>query len=75
MGKLVVKTTKLQDVKLITPAVFGTIGGSLRKLILIVILKQRGLILILFKIINHFLLRLVFCAGYIFNGAKLRKLS
>lgn len=27
MGKLLVKTTKLQDVKLITPAVFGDHRG------------------------------------------------
>lgn len=75
MGKLIVKETKLQDVKLITPAVFGDHRGFLQKVIQIVILKKQGLILTLFKTITLFLLKQVFYVAYIFNVVKLHKQS
>ena len=80
MGKLIVKETKLQDVKLITSAVFGDHRGFFTEsyiveVIQIVILKLLELILILFKIITLFLLKQVSYVVYIFNVVKLHKQS
>lgn len=75
MGKLNVQTTKLQDVKIITPAVFGDHRGFLKKPTLIVILKKLALILTLFRIINHCLRRLVFCVAYTSSVVRPLKLS
>ena len=75
MGKLNVQTTKLQDVKIITPAVFGDHRASLKKLTLIGILRMLVLILTSFKITSRFQRRQVFCADYTFNGGKQPKQS
>lgn len=75
MGKLNVQTTKLQDVKIITPPSLVITGVSLKKLTLIVTSRQLELTLTLFKITNHFQHRRVFCADYTFNGEKQPKQS
>ena len=75
MGKLNVQTTKLQDVKIITPAVFGDHRASLKKPTLIVTLRMLGLTLTLSKITSRFQRMLVFCAAYTFNAVKQPKQS
>ena len=79
MGKLIVKETKLQDVKLITPAVFGDNRGFFTESYSDRDFKAAGkklaVILILFKIITLFLLKQVSYVVYIFNVVKLHKQS
>lgn len=76
MGQLQVQTTKLQDVKIITPPRFSVItGDSLKKLTLIETLRKPGLILTLSKITNPYLLTPEFCGVSTSNGGRQRKLS
>ena len=75
MGKLIVKETKLQDVKLIHRQYLEITVDSSQKVIQIVISKQLELILILFKIITLFLHKQAFYVACIFNVVKLHKQS
>ena len=74
MGKLIVKETKLQDVKLITPAVFGDNRGFFTESYSDRDFKAAG---IDFDFIqdNHSLHKQVSYVVYIFNVVKLHKQS
>lgn len=75
MGKLLVKTTKLQDVKLITPAVFGDHRGFFTETYSDRDFKEAGINFDFVQDNQSLSARLGYYAAYTSNGEGLPKRS
>lgn len=75
MGQLKVQTTKLQDVKIITPKVFGDNRGFFEETYSDRDFKEAGSTLTLFRTTNHCLVGPVFCGVCTSNVVRLPRQS